>query len=623
MLLLLYLCYNVVVVVVVVVIRYNANSTRLRHNANSMWSVPGGCLAASSWVPRALHDSTELLLHPFGALFPPSRDRDGASSAYDHIVQWSCTPIDDADSSVAECKVWCSSSEGDLRQQCARCDCQACPECATRQRTRPSYHNDSWGIPCSNVLLILLRGMAFRSGRRGSLQGTADEAPQIRVLESIRDRVVQPAMRLGWKPEVVASLSVGNSSHASHLYDLLRSKLCASAMRLENGRTQMENLHAALHWSWFAGWSRFGMWGALLILRADVEIKMDLPLPSPKSELRHEIHVPFEALVSHVVSKRASSRGVNTTHFALPEVPDVCDVIIYLPRCRLEEFVLASVPFMAAPTVLHKMCHWSLGAISYFIPGTYNSDTAVHTNPLYRMISRSEGPTKAQWAACQPEWGWTPQWCGRSASEQGRRCPLRPGVSVGRQKDKDPPASMADRHNTGRIESLRTVDRLRACIPTGPAQSAAPWYRPYIPLQTRKYDQEQRLSVEHCTIPQPAPIKSLLAPKGQPERLTCSASEGNVGRPLAIPWAIVPWKTAMPYTLAERLNLWNRDLKRVSQMAQTRKRASTVSDASSSEAVLRQRLFMLRGDGQKVCRLPCGSREVGGRKVPFQSDAHD
>jgi hypothetical protein len=253
------------------------------------------------------------------------------------------------------------------------------------------------------------------------------DALQLRVFESIRQKVLRPAIRLGWKPEVIAHLSVGDGGSEKQLRALLRSTVCATALRIEGCRTQVESLHAALHWSWFAGLSRFGLWGAMLILRADVELKMELPLPLPGGG--HEIIVPFEALVSHVVSKRAVKRGeANHTAFVVPEVPDVCDVIIYLPRCRLEEFILASAPFASAPTLLHKMCHWSLGALAYFLPHTYNSDTTVHSNPLYRMINRVEGPTKVQWAACKASWGWTPQWCGRPANELGRTCPLRKTV---------------------------------------------------------------------------------------------------------------------------------------------------------------------------------------------------
>ena len=547
---------------------------------------------------------------------------------------------------MATCRTWCARSESSIHRNCHRCSCQLCAECATRQRVQraqraqrvqrvqtPAHTTAS----CSRVLLVLIRGIAFRSGRRGSNFSTASAAPQIKAFESIRDRVLLPAWKAGWAPEILASVSVRNSSSAAKIRTLLRNTLCVTALRFETGRTQMENLHAALHWSWFAARARFGRFGAMLILRADVEFKMDVKLPSPDSSKRHKIVVPFEALVVHPTSKHAANRQRTMPKFALPEIPDVCDVVIYLPRCRLEEFVLAAAPFRTAPSLLHKMCYWSLGGISYLLPHAFNSDTAVHANPLYQMISRTEGPTKEQWAACQASWGWTPQWCGRPAAERGRECPLRPDVRAVPDLREISSKDGANRSAVGNIHAgWKTTERLGVCMNTSAAAVAAP-YMPYIPAGLSKetwYVRPHHATLpQSCSLPAPEPLEWRTITKTATStpmlQLHCTAPTTVSTDPVA-QWSISSTNEILSYSRAEQSELWDRDIRRVGLKRNPRHHVAAHNSTSSHMDIsafndMRYQLMTTRGDGHSLCKSPCGVRirAVDGKRLPFQSDAHE
>eukprot|EP00966_Prymnesium_polylepis_P160167 3702792-Prymnesium_polylepis.1 len=150
-----------------------------------------------------------------------------------------------------------------------------------------------------------------------SQQYTAEEAPQVEALQSIRENAVLPAAKLGWLVEVIASVDAQDAGAAARFAHLVSTMLCATAVRFEPlAPRQSGSILSALIWAWYAGIAKFGQFGALLLLRADTIIKMPLQLPPPPSvrqrprKPHHLILVPFECRVTNNKSALGPAWGI-------------------------------------------------------------------------------------------------------------------------------------------------------------------------------------------------------------------------------------------------------------------------------------------------------------------------
>ena len=162
----------------------------------------------------------------------------------------------------------------------------------------------SGGGPARAVLAVLVRGESFREGAQKSRRVMADGGPQLEALRSVRTHVLGPAAAAGWDCALLADAWAPPVKHA-----LLRSSLAdlgAHAVRIPPlAHSQHESLASSLRWAAALlaappsaappNLSRFGGWRALLVLRADLQIKRPLPLPPPAVVARDAaVLLPFE-----------------------------------------------------------------------------------------------------------------------------------------------------------------------------------------------------------------------------------------------------------------------------------------------------------------------------------------
>ena len=119
-------------------------------------------------------------------------------------------------------------------------------------------------------------------------------------------------------------------------------------------------------------------WRALLLLRADVELLVDLPLPPPREPLS-DIIVPFQ----QIHQDESFSKGFVPT-------PLVADHIFWVPRCRFKGLELALLEYRreTQQTNLHFLCEFIRG-VRYFVNKTFDSNTAHDGNPLLRVVNKN------------------------------------------------------------------------------------------------------------------------------------------------------------------------------------------------------------------------------------------
>eukprot|EP00966_Prymnesium_polylepis_P068046 1581555-Prymnesium_polylepis.1 len=271
---------------------------------------------------------------------------------------------------------------------------------------------------CSELLLLLLRGDTFRQGASGA-RGESEIAPQREVLAAIAANVVAPAVRLGWWVFPLADVSAPAARSATfralateHL------QMDARALRIhprnETQPTQALSILEALRWSARIAGSllRQAAWRALLVLRADVLLKLKLPLPEPSFPTQ-SILVPFQ--VSDMPFNKRSGE------------PRVADNLLYVPQCRFANLVHALTAHSGRDN-LHDMCGWLHGPVGYWLSTRHDANSAHERNPLFRMAGRPEANTSCKWPPCHPtnplQWrargmpcGWPP------ASDPGEPAP--------------------------------------------------------------------------------------------------------------------------------------------------------------------------------------------------------
>ena len=187
------------------------------------------------------------------------------------------------------------------------------------------------GVLTQNILLIVIRGLAFRGGGRASqdpsapLRVSSSPDEQIQALRSLQQHVIAPARTLGWR--VGLAIDVVMPSHLHSAWQRAKSASGLRAAIIEERiretyrhRTQTETLVATLVWANQTGPAEWRSRSALFITRADLVFRKPLPLPPPPDE-DGKLMLPF----------RSVHRKTNTTRCTHMW----SDLIIYVPR-RLE-----------------------------------------------------------------------------------------------------------------------------------------------------------------------------------------------------------------------------------------------------------------------------------------------
>ena len=153
--------------------------------------------------------------------------------------------------------------------------------------------------------------------------------------------------------------------------------MCACGRPLN--ATQLQSLVSTVRWTIeLAAKGVVDVWAALLLLRADLELKGVVRLPAP-ARSGCDLLLPFQTLDGH----------------------GVADTILYVPWCRVNELLRTLLRRAATVTPrasdggpshvdhLHRLCSW-LSDVRYLLPLMYDANTMRDNNPLYRMVGRPE-----------------------------------------------------------------------------------------------------------------------------------------------------------------------------------------------------------------------------------------
>ena len=313
-----------------------------------------------------------------------------------------CAPSSNADDRYEGCYDWCSKNVSN----CARCKCKACMRCSSRSGSRAEAAGFSHG-GCTSTLVVVVRGEAFRDGAMRTRTSTGDTAVQLAALSSLSAHALAPARRAGWTPLVVADVALPKV-HERRFEAVMRGSLGAVAVRMRPlEATQTGSLQSTLAWVLRHVVNQTD-WGALLLTRADLEIKAALRLPSP-ADSPWRVRVPFRAPPGPAA---LSPQGLAMTSGGLV----LADAIHFVPRCRLDELrsrleaATAAPPYGASvpnrPPVYHNTLHWLcawLGAgIDYWSQGVFDSNSEHEANPIYRHVGRAEGPVRSPSIGTKP-----------------------------------------------------------------------------------------------------------------------------------------------------------------------------------------------------------------------------
>lgn len=245
-----------------------------------------------------------------------------------------------------------------------------------------------------------------------------DFATQLAVLTTVQTRALDPARRAGWAPLVLADVSTPHY-HERRFESVVRGSLGAMHVRFRAlEETQTASLLSTLQWAVAVAGST--SWGAYLLLRADLEIKATLQLPSPTDSQSWKILVPFR-----VPFGPAAMADLWRNYTAMG--PLVADTLHFVPRCRHDELAAALAPAAAwrhSPgrhrpssfySTLHWLCAWLGVGIDYWSVGIYDGNSMHEANPIYRQSGRPEGPRKPPTSGTK---GVTPTWaCGARAAD--------------------------------------------------------------------------------------------------------------------------------------------------------------------------------------------------------------
>ena len=186
------------------------------------------------------------------------------------------------------------------------------------------------------LLLILLRGAAFRHGGRTSSRDglTAYNAvnpasgEQLVALKSFQQNVVVPATAIGWRVGLAIDVVLPPQLHGAWQQVKSASGLHAAAIeRLsENLRasSQSESFANSLEWASRTLAAEGAARSAVLITRVDLVLRRPLPLPAPP-DVPGKLIMPFREI------KAKSRDGTQGNGRCLVSWSDP---IIYVPRCH-------------------------------------------------------------------------------------------------------------------------------------------------------------------------------------------------------------------------------------------------------------------------------------------------
>ena len=226
------------------------------------------------------------------------------------------------------------------------------------------------------ALGVLLRGEAFRTGHWSSLSHSHAKsgAPQASALVSHVEHLLSPARQKGWA--CVWMVDVVLPQLYQLLFTNLTKPLHALAERITHRRralTQVASWASSLRWALPLLRLHVPQYRALLVMRVDVHLKLDFPLPPPGSVM-------------------ASSDQPLLTPFLHPkelEVPEMCDVILFVPRGR-DALLLATLERHrgGGGASLHHLP--KLMRVAPILQQRYDSAPDLMWNPLYKLADRRE-----------------------------------------------------------------------------------------------------------------------------------------------------------------------------------------------------------------------------------------
>jgi len=250
-----------------------------------------------------------------------------------------------------------------------------------------------------NILVILVRGLAFRGGGRASqdpsapLEVSSSPDEQILALRSLQQHVIAPARTLGWR--VGLAIDVVMPSHLHSAWQQAKSASGLRAATIERisetyrKRTQSESMVDMMIWANRTGPAEWGSRSAMLISRADLVFRKPLPLPAPPDE-DGKLMLPF----------RMISRKSNLTRCATMW----SELLIYVPR-RLDPSFISMLVGLAnrQGENLHSFGRSGIpeAEVRAFAPDANASPDSAHTyNPVYYIIGRNQSTRIAPPADC-------------------------------------------------------------------------------------------------------------------------------------------------------------------------------------------------------------------------------
>lgn len=230
----------------------------------------------------------------------------------------------------------------------------------------------------STRLLVLLRGVAFRSEGRGHFaSGAQAYDEQWLALERIHDFVVMPARAAGWHPAVAADLVMPDSMHTLWHNASARAKIPVLDARIlprHQYAEQVANIQASLLYAA----KHLESAGVLLLLRVDLVLKAPLPMPRP-NEMSASVRVPFDMIEcpSSQQQKYGQRLGLRS----------VSDAIIWVPAATAAVFTKV-ISSQQHATNLHSL-HMHGLSIELMLPGMHHeTNTNSDWNPLFYIIGR-------------------------------------------------------------------------------------------------------------------------------------------------------------------------------------------------------------------------------------------
>jgi len=244
-------------------------------------------------------------------------------------------------------------------------------------------------------MLLLLRGESFRRGGGRSAAARSAREPQedmalqrqVKAWRTVQTNVVRPAGKVGWGSILFADV-LCPAPYKQRLRSALKKELGVPANRVRARepaallRTQVVSVVNSLIWCMAevermrGSWPR--QWGSLMMVRADIEIKIRLAVPPP-TNVGSAIIVPFHC--SDVPFTNDLGR------------PTVADAIHFLPRSRVAE-LLARLQSHLGYGSMHSLCEW-VHNVHYFVPSRHNANSQIEWNPIYRFVGRDEGEPSA------------------------------------------------------------------------------------------------------------------------------------------------------------------------------------------------------------------------------------